>query len=219
MTSTVRAATSSALSLLHSSPEPLTEPSPSPPQEIRRAASGVTPQPLQPAGPQPPLQPTDVQIESSPWCQVHPALIDQLMAFEAQMAPTPVVGGYSDGQPPSLYTSSIPFPFPMSARPASPPRLTYLQQAPRGHPSPHDLQYEEGPSPTSAMPDANAVETRWGAPHTNMQPQYAHPRTPAPGARARDRVVRQSGDLSLTEAWSQFLSQMDIPPVAPQRPS
>lgn len=218
MTSTVRAATSTPPSLLHSSPESLTGPSPSPPQDTHRATSGVIPQPPQPAGPQPALQPAGVQIESSPWCQVHPALIDQLVAFEAQMAPSPVVGGYSDGQSPPPHTSSIPFPFPMSTSPAVPPRPTYLQQAPHGHPSPHDLRYEEEPSPTSAMPDANAVETRWGAPHTNIQPQFACPQTQVPGARARDRVIRQSGDLSLTEAWSQFLSQMDIPPVAPQRP-
>ena len=218
VTSTVRATTSTPLSLLRSSPESLTEQSASPPQETHRAASGVTPQPPQPAGPQPPLQPAGVQIESSPWCQVHPALIDQLMTFEAQMAPSPVVGGYPDEQSPSPHTS-IPFPFPMSTRPTSLPRPTYLQQAPHGHPSPHDLQFEEGPSPTSAMPDANAVEMRWGAPHMNLQPQFAHPRTPAPGARARDRVIRQSGDLSLAEAWSHFQSQMDTPPVAPQRPS
>jgi hypothetical protein len=217
MTSTVRAATSTPLSSLHSAPESLTGPSPSPPQDTHRAASGVSPQPPQPAGPQPPFQPAGVQIESSPWCQVHPALIDQLVAFEAQMSPSPVVGGYPDGQSPPHHTSSIPFPFPMSAGPANPPRLTYLQQVPREHPFPHDLQYEEGRSPTSAMTDANAVETRWGAPHTNIQPQFARPQTP--GARARDRVIRQSGDLSLTEAWSQFLSQMDTPPVAPQRPS
>jgi hypothetical protein len=216
MTSTVRAATSTPLSLLCSSPESLTETSPSPPQETRIAVSGVIPQASQPSGPRPPFQPTG---ESSPWCQVHPALIDQLVAFEEQMAPSPVVGGYSDDQPSSSYTSQFPFPFPTSTRPASPPRLTYLQQAPHGHPPPQDLQHAESVSHTSAMPDANAVEMRWGAPHTDVQPQFARPRTPPPGARARDRVIRQSGDLSLTEAWSQFLSQMDIPPVSSQRSS
>jgi hypothetical protein len=217
MTSTVRAATSTPLSLLQSSPESLTEPSPSPPQETHRAASGVTPQPSQPAGSQAPLRPAGLQIETTPWCQVHPALIDQLVAFEAQIAPSPVAGGHPDGRSPSAHTPQIPFPFPMPTRPASPPRLTYLQQVPLEHPPPHDLQYAEGSSPTSTMPDANVIETRWGAPHTDIQPQFARPRTPPSDARARDRVIRQSGDLSLTEAWSQFLSQMDIPPVAPQR--
>jgi len=74
----------------------------------------------------------------------------------------------------------------------------------------------EGTNPTSATSDTNAVDVRWGAPHTDMQPQFTRPRTP-PGAAGRDRVIRQSGGLSLTEAWSQFLTQMDIP-AAPQRP-
>ena len=74
----------------------------------------------------------------------------------------------------------------------------------------------EGTNPTSAISDTNAVDVRWGAPHTDMQPQFTRPRTP-PGAAGRDRVIRQSGGLSLTEAWSQFLTQMDIP-AAPQRP-
>ncbi len=98
LTSTVRATTSAHLSLLRPSPESLTDTSPSSSQEMRHAASGVTQQPSQPPGPQPPLQPAGLETESLPWCQVHPALIDQLVAFEAQMAPSPVVGGYLDGQ-------------------------------------------------------------------------------------------------------------------------
>ncbi len=219
LTSTVRATTSAHLSLLRPSPESLTDTSPSSSQEMRHAASGVTQQPSQPPGPQPPLQPAGLETESLPWCQVHPALIDQLVAFEAQMAPSPVVGGYLDGQSTSSHTSQILSPFPMSTRPASPPRPTYLQQTPRGYPHSHDPQYAEGSSLTSAVSDVNAVETRWGTPHADMQSQFARPRTPPPGGRTRDRVIRQSGGLSLTEAWSQFLTQMDVPPAAPQQPS
>jgi hypothetical protein len=217
MTSTVRAATSAPSTLTHSSPDSLADSSPSPPQESHRAASGVAIRPSQPAGPQPSLHPTSLEVDSSPWTQVHPALIDQLAAFEAQIAPSPVVGGYSGGQSASSHTSQIPFPFPMSTSPASPPRFTYSQQAPRGHHISHDPQFMEGTNPTSAMTDTNAVDLRWGTLHTDMQPQFARPRTPAAGAPGRDRVIRQSGGLSLTEAWSQFLTQMDIP-AAPQRP-
>lgn len=219
MTSTVRAATSAPPSLIRSSSGSLTDSSPSPSQDTYRVASGeATTRPSQPMGPQPSLQPVSLEVDSSPWTQVHPALIDQLAAFEAQIAPSPVVGGYSDGQPASSHTSQIPFSFSMSTRPASPPRLTFLQQAPRGHHLPHDPQFMEGTNPTSAISDTNTDDVRWVTPHTDMQPQFARPRTPPTGAAGRDRVMRQSGGLSLTEAWSQFLTQMDIP-AAPQRPS
>ncbi len=219
MTSTVRAATSASSTLIRSSPESLTDSSPTPPQEPHRAASGVAIRPSQPAGPQPPLHPTSLEVDSSPWTQVHPALIDQLAAFEAQIAPSPVVGGYSGGQPASSHTSQTPFSIPMSTRPASPPRLPYLQQALRGHHLPHDPQFMEGTNPTPAMTDTNPVDLCWGAPHTDMQPQFARPRTPPAAAPGPDRVIRQSDGLSLTEAWSQFLTQMDINiPAAPQRP-
>lgn len=228
MTSTVRAAASAPLSLPHSSPESLTDSSPSPSQETHRVASGVTSRPSQPAapGPHPPLQePVGIEIETSPWSQVHPALIDQLVSFEAQIGPPPMVGGYIYGQTDSPHTSSqIPFPSPLSSRPVSPSRLAYPhRQTPRGHLSlpPHDAQYSEGSSPISAISsDASAIDARWGAPlrTADMHPQFARPRTPPlPDSRARDPVLRQSGSLTLTEAWSQFVTQMDIPPVAPQR--
>ncbi|KAI0059946.1 hypothetical protein BV25DRAFT_1889043 [Artomyces pyxidatus] len=53
--------------------------------------------------------------------------------------------------------------------------------------------------------DPQAQQKLWSVPHTEVE-AMARERTAS--ARARDRVLRQSGDLSLTEAWSAFMSQM-----------
>jgi hypothetical protein len=217
MTSTVRAAASAPSSLLRSSPESLTGtgPSPSPPQETHRTASG--PHLSHPTEPELPLHPAGVGIESPSWSEVHPALIDQLVSLEAHISSSPVVGGYIYGQSTSSHMPHTPFPFPMSARPASPSRFSHLPQVPaHAHPHLRDPQYTEGssPSPTSTISDASTVDARWVTVHGDMHPQYTRPRTPS---HVHDRVLRQSSCLSLTEAWSQIMAQMDIQPVVPQR--
>jgi hypothetical protein len=198
--------------------------SPSPPQEMHGPASGISPQRSQPVPPQLPSQPPNMEAE--PWNQVHPSLIDQLVSFEAQIAPSPTVGEYTLGHPQqyeSPHTPHTPFPFPTSTRSASPPKLAYLQPALPGRPPPHIPQYTEGSSPVSAMPDgsagAGAVGPRWAVPQMDMQPQFVRPRTPPSGSRAHDRVLRQSGSLSLTEVWSQLVTQMDMAPTGSQRSS
>ncbi|KAI0319354.1 hypothetical protein OF83DRAFT_1163006 [Amylostereum chailletii] len=66
------------------------------------------------------------------------------------------------------------------------------------------------PTPIPAPNDASMENTRqhqlWNVPHNEVE-TYVQNRPPNP--RARDRVLRQSGDLSLTEAWTAFLQQMD----------
>jgi len=62
----------------------------------------------------------------------------------------------------------------------------------------------------SYTPEDVDTQKLWSVPHNELA--YARPRTPP--AQARDRVLRQSGDLSLTEAWTTFMSQMDIPMAA-----
>ena len=216
VTSTMRAVASTPLPLLCSSSVSST---PSPP-ETHRTTSGLTLRPSQLPTPQPSLRSASTETESSPWSQVHPALVDQLLSFESQIGPSPVAGGgYIYGPPAPSDTSRTPLQFSTSTGPENPSRVTYTQQALRGQPRSHDPQYSESSSPTSATSDASALDMRWGAPHAAMQPQFARPLTPPPpGLRRRDSVLRQSGSLSLADAWSQFIMQMDIPP-APQRPS
>jgi hypothetical protein len=144
---------------------------------------------------------------------VHPALINQLLSFESQMEPSPVTrGGYIYGPSVSSDTSRTVLQFSTSTGPESSSRLVYTQQGPRGHPRSYDPQYSESPSPTSAASDASA-------PHAAMQPRFARPPTPPHGLRTREPVLRQSGSISLADAWSQFMMQMDVPPTATQRPS
>jgi hypothetical protein len=227
MTSTVRTAASVSPSSLRPSPGSMGDPSPSPPQESHRPASGVLPQRPQPVAPQLSSQPpSSVEAESSPWNQVHSSPIDQLVSFEAQIAPSPAAGEYiyaHEQQYELLHTSHTPFPFPTSTRSTSLPRLAYFQMALPGHPPPHMPQYTEGPSPVSTMPDgdagAGAINPSWAVPDMDMQPQPIRRRTPPSGSRAPDRVLRQSGSLSLTEVWSQLVMQMDIAPTGSQRPS
>jgi hypothetical protein len=206
-----------------SAPLPLVCPSsvsstPSPP-EMHRTASESIPRPSQPAAPQSSLRPAGIETESPPWSQVHPALIDQLLSFESQIEPSPVAGGgyiYGPSAPSDSSRTHLQLQFSTSTGHESPSKLAYTQQALRGHPRSYDPQYSEGSSPASTTSDASTC-----APHTAMQPQFARPLTPPPpDFRTRDPVLRQSGSLSLTDAWSQFMMQMDNPPVAaPQRPS
>ncbi|KAI9450548.1 fungal-specific transcription factor domain-containing protein [Russula earlei] len=213
MTSTVRVVTSTPPSLPRSNHESLTDPSPNVPHnETPHAASEIASKPPQPTVPQ---TPSCTDIESSPWSQVHPALIDQLVSFEAQSEPSSVVDPYIYEQTASPHTTRTPFPFPASTRPPSPSMLSYPQQTPRGHPCPPDHS-EDLPLP-STISDTSVADTRRGAPHAATQPQFARP-CAHPGSLPRDAVLRQSGNLSLTEAWSQFVMQMDIPPGTPQRP-
>ena len=194
---------------------------PSPP-ETHRAASGSTHRPSQLAAPQPSLRPAGIETETPPWSQVHPALIDQLVSFESQMESSPVAGGgYIYGPSTPSDTSQTHSQFSTSTGLESSSRLTYPQQALRGYPRSHDPQYSRSSSPTSAASDASAPDGRWGAPHATMHQQFARPTTPLlPGLRApRDPVLRQSGSLSLADAWSQFMMQMEIPSATPQRSS
>ena len=178
---------------------------PSPP-ETHRTSSGSTSRSSQPAAPQP-------SSGTPPWSQVHPALIDQLLTFESQIEPSPVArGGYIYGPSASSDTSRTLLQFSTSTGPESSSRLAYTQQALSGHPRSYDPQYSESPSPTSATSDASV-------PHAAMQPRFARPPTPPHGLGTRDPVLRQSGSLSLADAWSQFMMQMDVPSTAPQRPS
>lgn len=221
MTSTVRAAASAPPSSLLPSRGIMAESSSSPPQEIHRTASGMLPQTSQPVPPQLPSQPPNMEAE--PWNQVHPSLIDQLVSFEAQIGPSPAVGGYTHVHQQQYESPHAPFSFPTSTRPASPPRLAFLQPALPGRPPSHIPQYTEGSPPVSAMPDGSAgtgaVDPRWAVSHMDMQPQFVRPRTPPSGSRAHDRVLRQSGSLSLTEVWSQLVTQMDSAPTGSQRSS
>ena len=214
MTSTMRTVASAPLPLLCPSSVSST---PSPP-EMHRTTSGSIPRLSQPAAPQPSLRPAGIETESPPWSQVHPALIDQLLSFESQIEPSVAGGGYIYGPPATSESSRthLQLQFSTSTGHENPSKFAYTQQALRGHPRSHDPQYSEGSSPASTTSDAS---TR--APHTAMQPQFARPLTPPPPPdfRARDPVLRQSGSLSLTDAWSQFMMQMDNPPVAPHRPS
>ncbi|KAI0293876.1 fungal-specific transcription factor domain-containing protein [Multifurca ochricompacta] len=264
MTSTVRApAASSPSPLARSSSGTLTDSSTSSPQVLHHTTSGVfsqRPQPPEAAPPPPPSQPqsASIEIDPPPWSQVHPALMDQLISFEAQIAPSPVIGGYIYGHEQKYespgsgshtpHTQQFPFlpPTTKSASPSS--RIMYSQPAPVPSPaavmpeSGHahvTLPYEthhthhakggDGSSPASAMSDGSAdasaamdVNPLWNVAHTDMdmEAQFVRPRSSPSGSRALNRVLRQSGDLSLTEAWSQFITQMDIiPPIGSQRPS
>jgi hypothetical protein len=214
VTSTMRAVSSTPLPLLSSSMSS----TPSPP-EAHRAASGSTHRPTQPAAPQ---RPAGIETETPPWNQVHPALIDQLVSFESQMESPPVAaGGYIYGPSTPSDTSQAHSQFSTSTRPESSSRPTYPQQALRGYPRSYDPQYSGSSSPTSAASDASAPDGRWGTPHATIHPQFARPLTPPlPSLRTpRDPVLRQSGSLSLADAWSQFMMQMEVPPVTPQRSS
>jgi hypothetical protein len=218
VTSTMRAVASTPLPLLCSSSVSST---PSPP-ETHRAASGSTHRPSQPAAPQPSLRPAGIETETPPWSQVHPALIDQLVSFESQMESSPVAGGgYIYGPSTPSDTSQAHSQFSTSTGLESLTRPTYPQQALRGYPRSHVSQYSRSSSPTSAASDAGAPDGRWGAPHATMHQQFARPITPPlPGLHTpRDPVLRQSGSLSLADAWSQFMMQMEIPSATPQRSS
>jgi hypothetical protein len=214
MTSTVRA-TTSPLSPYRPPSTMTVDPSPSPSQETHSPASVGLPQRFQPVASQFPSHSLSMEAETSPWNQVHPSLIDQLVSFEAQIAPSPAVGEYIQQQYESPHTPHTSFSFPTSTRSASPRRLAYLQTAPPGRPPPHMAQYTEGPSPVSTIPDgdAGAIDPHWGV------PQLVPQRTPPSGSYAPERVLRQSGNLSLTEVWSQLVTQMDIAPTGPQQPS
>jgi hypothetical protein len=224
MTSTLRAPTSSPLSPFRPSSTMTVDSSPSPSQETHPSASGGLPQRFQPVASQLPSHSPSMEAESSPWNQVHPSLIDQLVSFEAQIAPSPAVGEYIHAhhqQYESPHTPHTPFSFPTSTSSGSPRRLAYLQSAPHGRPPPLIAQYTEGLSPVSTMPDggAGAIDPHWAVPHMDIQPQLVRQRTPPSGSCAPERVLRQSGNLSLTEVWSQLVTQMDIAPTGPQRPS
>ena len=211
VTSTMRAVASTPLPLLRPSSVSST---PSPP-ETHRAASGSTRRPSQRATPQISSRPAGIETETPPWSQVHPALIDQLVSFESQMEASPVTGGgYIYGPSTPSDTSQAHSQFSPSAGLESSSRPTYPQQALCGCPRSHDHQYSGSLSPTSAALGA-------GAPHVTMHPQFARPLTPPlPDLRTpRDPVLRQSGSLSLADAWSQFMMQMEIPSATPQRSS
>lgn len=211
VTSTMRAVASTPLPLSCSSTVSST---PSPP-ETHRAASGSTHRPSQPIAPQPSLLPAGIETETPPWSQVHPALIDQLVSFESQMESSPVAGGgYIYGPSTPSDTSQPHSQFSTSTGLESSSRPTYPQQPLHGYPRSHGPQYSRSSSPTSAVSDASA-------PHATMHRQFARPLTPPlPGLRTpRDPVLRQSGGLSLADAWSQFMMQMEIQSAAPQRSS
>jgi len=216
VTSTMRAVASTPLPLLYSSSVSST---PSPP-ETHRTASGSTHRPSQPAAPPPSLRPAGIETETPPWSQVHPALIDQLVSFESQMESSPVAGGgYIYGPSTPSDTSQAHSQFSASTGLESSSRPTYPQQAPCGYPRSHE--YSRSSSPTSAASDASAPDGGWGAPHATTHQQFARPLTPSlPGFRTqRDPVLRQSGSLSLADAWSQFMMQMENPSATPQRSS
>jgi hypothetical protein len=219
MTSTLRSVASTPLPLACSSSVSST---PSPP-ETHHAASGSTPQPSQPAAPQPSIRPVSMETETPPWNQVHPALIDQLASFESQMESSPVAGGgYVYGPPASSDASQTPLQFSTPTGLESSSRLAYTQQALRRHPRSHGPPYLESLCPTSASSDASAVDEHWEPPHAAIQPPFARPPPPPrgpPSLRTRDPVLRQSGSLSLADAWSQFMMQMEIPSATPQRSS
>jgi len=213
----MRTVASTSLPLLCSS----VSSTPSPP-EIRRAASGSTHRPSQSAAPQTLLRPTNIETESSPWSQVHPALIDQLVSFESQMESSPVAGGgYIYGPSTPSDTPQAHFQSSTSTELESSSRPTYPQRALRGYPRSHDPQYSGSSSPTSAASDASAPDGYWGVPHATIHPQFARPLTPPlPSLRTpRDPELRKSSSLSLADAWSLFMMQMEIPSATLQRSS
>ena len=196
---------------------------PSPP-EMHRAASRSTPRPSQPTVPHTSSRPAGIETETPPWSQVHPALIDQLVSFESQMESSPVAsGGYTYGPPTPSDTPQAHSQFSTSTELESSSRPTYPQRSLRGYPRSHDPQYSGSPSPTSAVSDACTPDGRWGASHATMHPQFAHeltPPLPTGSLRTpRDPELRQSGSLSLADAWSLFMTQMEIPSAPSQRSS
>ena len=215
VTSTIRA--------VASTPLPLTSMSSTPsPPETHRTTSGSTHQPSQPAAPQPSLRPAGIETETPPWSQVHPALIDQLVSFESQMESSPVAGGgyvYGPSTPSDTSQAHSQFLTPTELESSS--RPMNQQRALRGYPRSRDPQYSRSSSPASAASDISAPDGRWGAPRATMHPQFARPLTPPlPSLRTpREPELRQSGSLSLADAWSQFMMQMEVPPATPQRSS
>jgi hypothetical protein len=152
---------------------------------------------------------------------MHPALIDQPVSFEPQKESPVAEGGYVYGPSTPSDTSQAHSQFSTSTGLESSSRPTYSQQGLRRYPRSHDFQYSGSSSPTSAASDASAPDGRWGAPHATMHPHFARPLTPPlPSLRTpRDPVLRQSGSLSLADAWSQFMMQMEVPSATPQRSS
>jgi hypothetical protein len=214
MTSTVRAATSAPLSSLRLSPGMRVDPSPTLLQETHHHAPGVLPQgSSQPvAPPQLSSQPPSTEAEPSPRTQV-PSLSDQMVSFEAQITSSPVVGGYIqplEQQYESPHTPNSPFPFPTSTRSASPSMPAYLQPVLSGHMP----QHTEGPPPVVGV---GGVDPRWAIPRMDMHPQLIRERTLSSSSHTADHVLRQSGNLSLTEVWSQLVMQMDIAPPGSQQ--
>jgi hypothetical protein len=224
MTSTVRAATSAPLSSVRLSSGMRANPSPTLPQETHHSVPGVLPQgSSQPvAPPQLPSQPPSTEAGPSPRTQV-PSLSDQLVSFEAQITPSPAVGGYThalEQQYESPHTPNSPFPF-TSTRSVSPPMPAYLQPVLPGHMP----QHTEGPPPVLVMPDrvvgtgVGGVYPRWAIPRMDMQPQLVHQHTLSSSSHTADHVLQQGGSLSLTEVWSQLIMQMDIVSPGSQQPS
>jgi hypothetical protein len=205
MTSTVRAATSAPLSSLRLSSGMRADLSPTLLQETHHPASGVLPrgssQPVAP--PRLASQPPNEPSPRNPG----PSLSDQLVSFEAQIIPSPAVGGYThvlEQRYESPHTPNSPFPFPTSTGSASPPMPAYLQQA-----LPEDTpQHMEGPPPVHCA-----------IPRMDMHPQLICQPTLSGSSHASDHVLRQSGSLSLTEVWSQLVMQMDIVSSGSQQPS
>lgn len=93
---------------------------------------------------------------------------------------------------------------------------TYSASTDYGVPAPDSAMSEVPPHNTTGpasghgpVPDAHQHQQQriWNVPHSELQ-NYARP----PRDKARDSAVRMSGDLSLTEAWSAFMSQnLDVP--------
>ncbi|KAI0260057.1 hypothetical protein BC834DRAFT_1013816 [Gloeopeniophorella convolvens] len=228
-TSTIRAPASGSPSLRLSPSAPMTESSPSPSQPLYGTSPGSFSQPSPPSQPPPPplppLQSTIAELDQPPpWSQAHPALVDQLASFEAQIAPLPPVAGhvrtyelqYESMAPQTPHTPHTPYSYPTPASSTSSSSLAYH---PPQH-QPREQRYPDSSMPLSATPDemSAGADPRWAVPHTESQHHFVRPRSP-PRAYAGDRVLRQSGDLSLTEAWSQFMMQMDVAPPGPRPPS
>ncbi|KAI0049518.1 hypothetical protein FA95DRAFT_1588235 [Auriscalpium vulgare] len=162
-----------------------------------------------PSHPHPQQQPSYLashpQEHSHP---THPTLSHRSSSHNMQAyLPPPQPHYYA---PPHTYHAPTPDSYQHHQQPALP---LPPQQTPQ-------LHYSEGSSPASstlastsseleypATPDPQAQQKLWNVPHTEAD-VLARPRSPRP--RALDRVLRQSGDLSLTEAWSAFMSQMDV---------
>ena len=122
------------------------------------------------------------------------------MGPDGQTVPYPIPDGRPVGYSAERYPAETPYPAPSSM----PYPSSYQNVA-------EHRAANSGAAANLGASAEPAERMQWSVPHTEVV--FARPRTPMARDRTKDRVLRQSGDLSLTEAWTAFMSQMDVPGV------